>query len=154
MKFIADRTLGKLVKSLRMLGYDTVYYREEDLHQFIHMARQEERTILTRNTKLALRRPKDRIITLTEDHPPRQLREVVEKGCLSPDEKDLFTRCLLCNAPLDDIPREKAEGKVPEFIFHQQKDFSRCPKCERIYWRGSHLENMAKKVEELQRASQ
>ncbi|MDI7258796.1 MAG: Mut7-C RNAse domain-containing protein, partial [Thermodesulfobacteriota bacterium] len=27
MKFIADRMLGKLAKGLRMLGYDTLYYR-------------------------------------------------------------------------------------------------------------------------------
>ncbi|MDP2972697.1 MAG: Mut7-C RNAse domain-containing protein, partial [Deltaproteobacteria bacterium] len=39
MKFIADRTLGKLAKGLRMLGYDTLYYRGEDIHQLIHLAR-------------------------------------------------------------------------------------------------------------------
>ena len=149
MKFIADRTLGKLAKELRMLGYDTLYYRQEDIHQFIHIARQEERIIMTRNTKLALRRPKDRIITITEDNPSRQLKEVIQKGRLSLDEESLFTRCLLCNMLLDNIPREKAAGKVPDFIFHQQKDFSRCPQCERIYWQGSHLENMQKKMHEL-----
>jgi uncharacterized protein with PIN domain len=149
MKFIADRTLGKLVKGLRMLGYDTLYYRQEDIHQFIHMARQEERMILTRDTKLALRRPKDRIITIMEDNPSRQLKEVVEKVRLTPGEENLFTRCLLCNALLDHIPREKAEGKIPDFIFHQQKDFSRCPKCERIYWQGSHQSNMQERVKDL-----
>jgi len=27
MKFLVDAMLGKLVKKLRMLGYDTLYYR-------------------------------------------------------------------------------------------------------------------------------
>jgi hypothetical protein len=154
MKFLADRTLGKLAKGLRMLGYDTLYYREEDIHQLIHLARQEDRIILTRNTKLALRRPKDRIITITEDHPSRQLKEVVQKGTLSLGEEKPYTRCLLCNDTINAIPREEAEGKVPDFIFSQQRDFYRCPKCRRIYWQGSHLNNMAKKVEELRRTAQ
>ncbi len=154
MKFIADRTLGKLAKGLRMLGYDTLYYRSEDIDQLIRLAREEDRIILTRNTKLVLRRPKDRIITITEDKPFRQLKEVVQKGRLSLDEEKLYTRCLLCNDPIDAIPREEAEGKVPDFIFSQQRDFYRCPKCRRIYWQGSHLGNMAKKVEELRRTAQ
>ena len=149
MKFIADRMLGKLAKGLRMLGYDTLYYQGGDIHQLIHLARQEERILVTRDTKLALRRPKDRIITITENHPSRQLKEVVQKGTLSLDEKKLYTRCLLCNDPIDAISREEAEGKVPDFIFSQQRDFYRCPKCGRIYWQGSHLGNMAKKVEDL-----
>ncbi len=154
MKFIADRMLGKLAKGLRMLGYDTLYYRGEDIHQLIHLARQEDRIILTRNTKLVLRRPKDHIITITEDNPSRQLKEVVQKGTLSLDEEKLYTRCLLCNEQIDEIPRQEAEGKVPDFIFIQQRDFYRCPKCQRIYWQGSHLKNMAKKVEELRRIAQ
>lgn len=136
-----------------MLGYDTVYYRDEDLHQLIYLARQEDRIILTRNKKLAFRRPKDRILTIKEDNPSRQLTEVVEQGNLSLMEGNPFSRCLLCNAVLDDIPREKAEGKVPDFIFHQQKDFSRCPQCDRIYWQGSHLTHMEKKVKELMKGT-
>jgi len=31
IKFLADRMLGKLAKELRMLGYDTAYYRGEGL---------------------------------------------------------------------------------------------------------------------------
>ena len=52
MKFVVDRMLGKLAKGLRMLGYDTIYYRGEDVGPLIQLARQEDRVILTRNTKL------------------------------------------------------------------------------------------------------
>lgn len=149
MKFLADRTLGKLAKELRMLGYDTLYYRGDDIHQLIHMARQEGRVILTRNTKLALRRPKDPILTLTEDKPSRQLKEVIQKGGLSLSEDLFCTRCLLCNEQIETISRDQAEAKVPDFVFHQQKDFFRCPRCNRIYWQGSHLGNMQKRIKEL-----
>ena len=57
MKFLADRMLGKLVKELRMLGYDTVYYRGEGTYPLIKLAREEGRVILTRSTKLIPKRP-------------------------------------------------------------------------------------------------
>lgn len=132
-----------------MLGYDTVYYRGENTYPLIKLAREESRMILTRNTKLLPKRPEDRIIRVIEDKPSLQLKELVQRGYISLEEKNLFSRCLLCNILLDQIPQEEAEGKVPDFILHQQKNFFQCPQCLRIYWQGSHQENMKKKVEEL-----
>jgi hypothetical protein len=141
--------LGRLAKELRMLGYDTVYYRGDNAYQMIKLAREEDRVILTRNTKLIPKRSEDRLVRIMEDKTPLQLKELIQKKVISLYEENLFSRCLLCNIPLDKIPREEAKGKVPDFIFYQQKEFSRCPRCLRIYWQGSHQENMQKKVKEL-----
>ena len=149
MKFLVDRMLGKLAKDLRMLGYDTIYYRGQEAQQLLQLARQEGRVILTRNTKLIQKRSEDQIWRLTEDKPSLQLQELIQKRYLSLNEENLFFRCLLCNTLLDEIPREEAEGKVPDFIFHQKKDFFQCPTCQRIYWQGSHLEQMQKRIEGL-----
>ncbi len=150
MKFIADRMLGKLAKQLRMLGYDTLYYRGEGIYPLIRLGRQEGRVILTRNTKLIPRRPEDMILRITEDQPQLQLKELIQKGNIEMDEGKVFSRCLLCNALLDPISRKEVEGKVPDFIFHHQEEFFRCPQCQRIYWPGSHQENMQKRIKELQ----
>jgi hypothetical protein len=149
MKFVADRMLGKLAKGLRMLGYDTVYYRGENAYPLIKLAREEDRVILTRNTKLIPKRPEDRIIRIGEDKPLLQLRELIQKKVISLNEENLLSRCLLCNIPIEKIRREEAEGKVPDFIFYQKKKFSRCPQCLRIYWQGSHQDHMQRKIEEL-----
>jgi uncharacterized protein with PIN domain len=149
MKFIADRMLGKLARELRMLGYDTIYYRGENAYQLIKLAREEGRVILTRNTKLTPKRPEDRIIRIMEDGPSLQVRELIQKGYISLIEENLFSRCLVCNMLLDQIPREEAEGKIPDFIFYQQKEFSQCPQCLRIYWQGSHQDHMLKRIEQL-----
>ena len=151
MKFIADRMLGKLAKGLRMLGYDTVYYRGEGVYPLVKLAREEGRVILTRNSKLLPKRPEDRINRIMEDKPSLQLKELTQKEVISLNKETLFSRCLLCNILLSEIPREEAEGKVPDFIFYQQKKFFRCPQCLKIYWQGSHLENMQKKIKELLR---
>jgi uncharacterized protein with PIN domain len=149
MKFIADRMLGKLAKELRMLGYDTLYYRGEDADPLIQLARGEGRVILTRNHKLIPKRPEDLIIRIREDRPSLQLGELIQKRVISLNEKILFSRCLLCNNLLGEISRKEVEGKVPDFVFYQQKEFFRCPQCLKIYWQGSHLENMQKKAEKL-----
>jgi hypothetical protein len=149
MKFIADRMLGKLAKELRMLGYDTVYYRGEDAYPLIKLAREEGRVILTRTTKLTPKRPEDRIVRIMEDKPSFQLRELIQIKIISLHEETPFSRCLVCNNLLNEMPREEAEGKVPDFIFYQRKKFFRCPQCSRIYWQGSHQDHMQKKIEEL-----
>ena len=83
--------LGKLAKELRMLGYDTIYYRGEDAHQLIQLARQEGRVILTRNTKLFPKKLRVSILRVTEDDPTLQLRELIEKRYISLDEETLFS---------------------------------------------------------------
>ncbi len=148
-KFLADRMLGKLAKELRMLGYDTAYYRGEEAYPLIKLAREEDRVILTRNSKLFPKRPEDRIVQVMEVKSSLQLKELLQKRVISLKEGVPFSRCLLCNLPLDEIPRDEAEGKVPDFIFYQQKTFSRCPQCLRIYWQGSHQDHMLTKVDEL-----
>jgi hypothetical protein len=145
--------LGKLARELRMLGYDTVYYRGENTYPMIKLAREEGRVVLTRNTKLVPKRPEDRIVRVTEDNPVLQLKELKQKKVISLNKENLFSRCLLCNTLLDKISREEAEGKIPDFIFYQGKEFSRCPQCLKIYWQGSHQDHMQRKIEELFRPS-
>ena len=148
-KFVADCTLGKLVKELRMLGYDTLYYRGQDPHELIQIGRQEQRIILTRNVRLTARGVDGHIILIKEDKPLSQLKELLNQGIVALDEKTFFSRCLLCNSLLDEIGREEAEGEVPDFVFYQQKEFYRCHQCHRIYWPGSHQERMKQRFKEL-----
>jgi uncharacterized protein with PIN domain len=149
MKFIVDRMLGKLAKQLRMLGYDAIYYTGADVYPLIRLGRQEGRVILTRNSKLMSRRPEDVILRIIEDQPLLQLKEVIQKANIEIDKGKIFSRCLLCNALLDPVSRMEIEGRVPDFIFHHQKEFFRCPRCQRIYWPGSHQENMQRRMKEL-----
>jgi uncharacterized protein with PIN domain len=38
---------------------------------------------------------------------------------------------------------------VPDHVFYHEKEFYQCPDCSRIYWRGSHHENMQKWLNEF-----
>jgi uncharacterized protein with PIN domain len=154
MKFIVDANLGRLAKELRVLGYDTLYYRGKDFHELIQLARQQERVILTRNTRLIAKGVEGHIILIKEDSSLLQLKELLEKGIVAPNEKSLFSRCLLCNSLVDRIGRQEVEGKVPDFIFHLHQEFYRCSRCHQIYWPGSHVERMKKRLEEFKRSAE
>ena len=132
-----------------MLGCDASYYRGEDDQHLIALARRESRVILTRNTKLIPRGSEDQIIRITEDDPSFQLKELFQNGCIILDQVKAFSRCLDCNGLLAAIQREEAEGKVPDFILYHQKEFFRCPQCRKIYWRGSHHQNMERWLKQL-----
>jgi len=58
----------------------------------------------------------------------------------------VFSRCLECNAVLEDIDRESAFEKVPAYVYLTHERFARCPSCERIYWHGTHAEEMLKQL--------
>ena len=53
-----------------------------------------------------------------------------------------LSRCLICNAPLEEIPKDRAWGLVPPYVFCTQEWFRLCPVCNRFYWRGTHWERM------------
>jgi hypothetical protein len=55
-------------------------------------------------------------------------------------EGALFTRCLVCNALVEEASAEEVEGRVPPYVLSTQERFARCPGCGRIYWAATHVE--------------
>ncbi|HUU51211.1 MAG TPA: Mut7-C RNAse domain-containing protein [Nitrospinota bacterium] len=144
MKFIADATLGKLVKWLRIFGYDTLFYRKSDLDSLIKIAKKENRIILTKNTKFKKKRIADKYLFIHKIRPLEQLKEVIDSYKLKKD--NMFKLCTVCNRQV--IPADKKEiiDRVPEFVSFNIDNFTLCPHCKRVYWSGTHRERMIKKI--------
>jgi uncharacterized protein len=143
---IADRTLGKLARKLRILGYDTLYWRGGSVAEAAQAARSEKRVFLTRSRKIQ-EKPENLEVMIVEANDPRdQLLEVVEKLHLEVEDARLFRRCLLCNEELRQIGKEGAEGRVPDFILQSFEAFHECPRCRRIYWPGTHYAKIKKEM--------
>ncbi len=145
-RFLADAMLGRLARWLRILGYDTQYVKDVPDSEVIRLARAEGRVILTRDRELCRRRGV-RAIWIASTAVGEQVREVVNALGLSAGTR--FRRCVVCNAELEEIPREEARRLVPTYVFRTQKKFGRCPSCGRVYWRGTHWRRMAEQLQEL-----
>lgn len=145
-RFIADVMLGRLARWLRALGYDTEYdstINDQDLAQ---RALSENRILLTRDVELTRRRGLVFLI-IEGDALATQLKQVV--SALHLPLKGAFSRCLDCNGKLVDSSRAEVEGKVPPFVLATQTRFRRCPRCGKIYWRGTHWARMRAVLEEI-----
>ena len=148
MKFILTRELGRLAKWLRILGFDTEYFKEANISSLIIQALRENRVIITRNHRLP-RSAGLRIVLIKEEKLKEQLREVLKALEISLDSVLMFSRCIICNEELVEIAKDQIKDRVPEYVFNTQKDFISCPKCERIYWQGTHWGNVETILKEI-----
>ena len=57
--------------------------------------------------------------------------------------KTLFSRCTCCNLELiGPLPLEAVAPKVPALVREWRARYYRCPRCERVYWDGTHTEHV------------
>jgi len=143
MKFIVDGMLGRLAKWLRILGYDTAFSPNLDDNQLVRLARAEGRLLLTRDRGLARRRGLQCLL-IESHHLEEQLDQILAELPLTGEHP--FSRCPICNTPLQKVEKPELEGRVPPHIFRTHKDFSLCPNCDKIYWPGTHWARMREKL--------
>jgi len=145
MKFIADAMLGRLAKWLRILGFDVLYYSDIDDREVVRIAREQERTILTRDTQLSNRKGLPGVIFIEKDDVLDQLRQITP--LLDFRQAAFSGRCVVCNGLLDKVPqKEEVRDLVPEYIYLNFPRFMRCRGCGKVYWEGSHHRDIRDRV--------
>ncbi|HEY0826428.1 MAG TPA: Mut7-C RNAse domain-containing protein [Ramlibacter sp.] len=147
-RFAADAMLGRLARWLRVLGYDTSYDVELPDPVLVRLADAEDRIVLTRDRHLLRELRPARAHEVRQDDPLLQLRDVVTALDL-PRPPELFTRCMLCNAPLRVLPAADALPLLPEGVRELPGPVRRCPACGRLYWDGSHVRRMRAALERV-----
>jgi uncharacterized protein with PIN domain len=145
-RFVADAMLGTLAKWLRILGFDTLFDPEWDDDQLVRLARAEGRVLLSRDTDLARRRGLQVLLIESQDL-EEQLQQVFRDLHLKPDRA--FSRCPVCNEPLEPMDLEAARDQVPAYVARTQDAFKTCPTCHRVYWRGTHWQQMEEQIAQL-----
>ena len=146
-RLLVDAMLGRLVRWLRLLGYDATYWRDGSDDDLMAAAKAEGRLIVTRDHVLAGRRGVCAVLIAAEAL-DEQLSEarVALGGDLKP-----FTRCSECNGLLIDLPRAAATELVPPYVWQTQTHFRRCSRCGRVYWKGTHWPALQGRLEQDQR---
>lgn len=147
MKFLADRTLGKLVKWLRIMGFDTYYYQGAIDRGFLEKGAKEGRVILTRRRDMVRREFRGRMVVIRSDNVDNQIRELCDVLSLRPESNALLSRCIKCNESLQHIAKSEVNDRVPPYVFRTQEVFYTCPCCDAVYWAGTHREHMLAVIE-------
>ena len=138
--FAVERTLGRLARWLRILGYDAAWGSHLAGRGLLALARAEGRTVLTRDRRLAASTQPPPRLLVQSDHFREQLRHVA--SALGLDGARRFGRCLECNRPLEPVACEDARTHVPEYVFATQHAFRRCAGCGRIFWDATHRQHV------------
>ncbi len=148
IRFILDVHLGKLAKSLRLLGFDTVYENKYNDQTIAEIAAREHRVILTRDIGLLKLKIVQWGYWLRSQNAAKQLAEVLAyyhlKSKIQP-----FTRCLVCNGLLQNVPKEAVQTQLPPKTKIYFQEFHQCQTCQRVFWKGSHYERMEAFVQQL-----
>ncbi len=154
MRFIADNTVGKLRRWLGLLGYDIVY----DPRSACKIVRDPavvagQWTVLGRCPSLADEKigglpPGEVALFFPVESPvlTDQVREVTHAFPLD-FSRTLFSRCTLCNQPLEgpmalDALPPPARETVPPLVADWRDRYFYCPVCQRAYWEGTHTERI------------
>ncbi|MEM3851960.1 MAG: Mut7-C RNAse domain-containing protein [Methanomassiliicoccales archaeon] len=146
-RFLADNMLGKLARWLRIMGYDTEYASEVCDSEIARRGIEEGRIILTRDRELSMRRNVRSLLIHSIDI-DEQLKEVKAHFELDLREE---TRCTICNGELRHVSPTEIRGLVPAGLESRQSDFHICLRCSKIYWPGTHWQNIKRRIEELRR---
>jgi uncharacterized protein with PIN domain len=147
-RFIADVMLGRLAKWLRVAGFDVLYSNRFSDEELIAISNREGRVLLSRDTRLLIRKPVKEFIFLESQDIQMQIRQVFATMRILSLSFPL-TRCLSCNEALIETARESVRDSVPVFVYKTQMRFKSCPKCGKIFWAGTHRSSVIRTLEKL-----
>jgi uncharacterized protein len=147
-RFVADGHLGGLTRDLRLLGFDVAYNQNADDRQLLKVMARENRALLTRDRRLLMHAIVQHGYCPRSQNADEQTIEVIRRfnllELIAP-----FTRCVRCNAPLEEAAKAQIIDKLEPLTKIYYDQFRRCPSCKQIYWSGSHFPKLQKRIEEI-----
>jgi len=138
--------LQKLAILLRVLGFDVLYFQNEDYISVINLTKREYRILLSR-VKFLRKLPW--IFYLNKDDIDGQLEQIKKELKLKVNKGSLFSRCSNCNDLLQKVQEEEVKGKIPLDVCGRGYWFRRCPNCGKIFWNGNHMPTLKEKLRKI-----
>ncbi|MEM2226875.1 MAG: Mut7-C RNAse domain-containing protein [Candidatus Bathyarchaeia archaeon] len=145
--------LGRLSRWLRIIGYDVEYIRNASDEEILRRAKEEGRTVLTRDRSLYAMAKRDGVgaILLEEKDLFGQLARLVELGAIDVDPCN-ESRCPICGSALREIEKGEVAGRVPAKSLELYEEFWECEndRCGKVYWMGSHWRRIEERLKALE----
>ncbi len=148
MRFVVDRHLGSLARWLRTLGYDTFFAVDCSDDRLRAEAQQQDVVFITTSEKIIDTAKPHRPFLVSKENLREQLHTVISSLNLDL-HSFLFSRCVICNVPVQMVKKEECKGKIPEHVYDNFEQFTHCPSCGRVFWMGTHTERLIKRLNEL-----
>jgi len=147
-KFICDVHLGRLARYLRMMGFDVAYKNNFDDEEIIKISLKERRVILTKDRGILKRNEVTHGYFVRSIKLEEQVKEIIKRFDLQKSINE-FTRCIECNELLSSVNKDSIISLLPPKVANSQNEFSQCPSCKKIYWKGGHYKRMLNFIRSL-----
>ena len=134
-RFVLDVHLGALARRMRLVGIDAAYRNDATDPELVAQANTQRRVLLTQDRGLLRRRALTAGGYVRGGRPDEQLADVLDRFAppLAP-----WTRCAACNTILEPVSKREIVHLLEPGTRRSYEQFSRCPGCGRLYWRGAH----------------
>jgi len=155
IKFLTDAMYGRLTRFLRIFGYDTIY--ADDLEEYFNIspvpdeklaefAIESNRIIITRDYEFH-KKYRDQSIFLEGEGVYNYLHQLKIKLQLNYNFEMQTARCSVCNSELEHVKdKNLIINDVKPETFKYIEEFYQCTKCKKVYWKGTHIEKIMKRL--------
>ncbi|OBG45169.1 hypothetical protein A5672_09385 [Mycobacterium alsense] len=147
-RFVVDVNLGRLARLLRVLGFDVWWSGDADDATLADVSLTQQRILLTRDRGLLKRRTITHGLFVHSQDAEQQTLEVIRRLDLAQRLAPL-SRCIRCNGALAAVAKGEVIDQLEPLTREHYEKFSRCARCGRIYWAGSHYARLVGFVERL-----
>ncbi|MGC9186098.1 MAG: Mut7-C RNAse domain-containing protein [Fervidicoccaceae archaeon] len=150
VKFGVDAMLGNLARYLRILGYDTLYWKEYTDAEILEELSKNDRILITRDKQLYFKAIDKgiNVVFFTEPLPINKLLSCLrEVGLIDLSFDPKKSRCPECNGELMET------NKPPMSYGNHARKYFVCKRCGMIYWVGKHFHYIMKTLGEAKNES-
>ncbi len=138
-----------LARWLRAAGYDAFWQYRIDDQELIRRSRDEERMLLSSDTKIFHHRLlRDNVLPALfvplRLNPQEQLAHVLVKGNLPLRQP----RCMACGGNLVEVPKDEVRDRVPARTFAWLDRFWECDRCQQVFWHGTHWQRITQRLQQ------
>jgi len=145
--FLCDAMLGGLARWLRAAGYQAEFDVHVQNGELVRRGTEEGKVIVTSDSDIldryAVQNELVRAIYLPPGLSPiEQLSRVLQDMQL----KLRSPRCMDCGGGLEEVEKRTVKEHLPESVKERFEDFFQCPRCRKVYWRGSHWDEIRQKL--------
>ena len=150
IRFVIDSHLGKLVRHLRLLGFDAVYKNVFPDREIADIAARQRRIVLTRDKGLLKYRCLKWGYWVRSPDPAQQVREVIRRYDLWKHIRP-FSLCVECGGQISRVAKKDIINQLPPKTRLCYNKFFRCRRCRHVYWRGSHYAKLILFIQRLKK---
>lgn len=153
-RFIVDCMGGNIAKKLRIMGFDTEFWLDANDEFLINKSNREQKLLITRDRGLYLKISKlsRNGLLLPDDYDEVENLIFILERCdikhINP-VPNLDTRCTNCNGTLKKFDKTMVSDPIPKKVYESISTIYKCSKCLKVYWEGTHIENINKFIDKI-----